>query len=147
MTHELHDVLNELLVDIFNHILVIEERYHKAKGIKLSMNEIHTLEAVDKSESKTMGDVAKRLHITQGTLTVNINRLTNKGYVYRVQDQNDRRIYRLKLTDKAKDVMMVHDAFHEAMTQQLMEQVSSTDQQALAYALQRINNFFKQNYE
>ncbi|WP_232505393.1 hypothetical protein [Erysipelothrix larvae] len=64
MTDNLHDVLNELLVDIFNHILLIEERYHKSKGIKLSMSEIHTLEAVYKSDSKTMGDVARHLHIT-----------------------------------------------------------------------------------
>ncbi|WP_232505394.1 MarR family winged helix-turn-helix transcriptional regulator [Erysipelothrix larvae] len=73
--------------------------------------------------------------------------MTNKGYVYRVQDTKDRRIYRLKLTDKAKDVMKVHDAFHEEMLKQLMEELKDSDQDALKSALQHINTFFKENYD
>ena len=101
-------VLNELLVDIFNRILIIEERYHRVHGVKLTMSEIHTLEGIQNSDSKMMSDVASTLRITQGTLTVTINRLSHKGYVNRTQDQKDRRIYRLGLSEKGGSFNATH---------------------------------------
>ena len=38
--------LNELLVDLFNYILLIEEKNLRDQGVKLSMTEVHILEAV-----------------------------------------------------------------------------------------------------
>lgn len=93
--------LNELLVDMFNHILVLEERNLVARGVTLSMSEVHTLENIYKSETKTMSDVARRALVTQGTLTVAINRLVKKGYVARYKDDEDKRIVRLSLTQRA----------------------------------------------
>ncbi|HZJ86906.1 MAG TPA: MarR family transcriptional regulator, partial [Erysipelothrix sp.] len=124
MDRNIRDVLNHLLVDLFNQILTLEESFLKSKGIVLSMSEVHTLEAIEKSEDKSMSEIAKRLRITQGTLTVNINRLTKKGYVYRVQDEKDRRRYRLKLTDKATDILRIHDIFHEDLIDQLVANLS-----------------------
>jgi len=143
MENNIRDVLNTLLVDMFNQILTLEETYIKEKGIKLSMSEIHTLEAIQKSKGKTMSEVAKRLRITQGTLTVNINRLTNKGYVYRVQDKKDRRIYRLKLTDKAESVLEIHDYFHSELIDQLISKLSVDEKKLLADSLSQLNLYFK----
>ncbi len=92
--------LNELLVDLFNYILLIEEKNLRDQGVKLSMTEVHILEAIQKSESKMMSAVAKSLMVTQGTLTVSTSKLVKKGYVERVKDERDKRIVRLKLTDK-----------------------------------------------
>ena len=38
--------LNELLVDLFNYILLIEEKNLRDQGVKLSMTEVHILEAI-----------------------------------------------------------------------------------------------------
>lgn len=143
MDKSIRDVLNDLLVDMFNQILTLEEYFLKKRGVKLSMSEVHTLEAIDKSEGKTMSEVAKKLRITQGTLTVNINRLTNKGFVYRIQDENDRRIYRLKLTDKTKSVLEVHEIFHEEMVDQLVLKLSNEEKQVLVDSLSQMNLYFK----
>ena len=40
--------LNELLVDLFNFILYIQEKYMKEKGVPLTMYEVHLLENVSK---------------------------------------------------------------------------------------------------
>ncbi len=143
MTANIRDVLNHLLVDMFNQILTLEENFIKTKGIPLSMSEVHTLEAIEKSDGKTMSEVARRLRITQGTLTVNINRLTNKGYVYRVQDERDRRIYRLKLTDKAVQILEVHDIFHEQLIDTLVSQLSSDEKDLLVGSLSQVNSYFE----
>ena len=128
---------------MFNQILTLEENFLKTKGIPLSMSEVHTLEAIEKSDGKTMSEVARRLRITQGTLTVNINRVTNKGYVYRVQDEKDRRIYRLKLTDKAIQILEVHDIFHEQLIEQLVAKLSTEEKDLLVDSLSQVNTYFE----
>lgn len=143
MGRKIRDVLNDLLVDMFNQILTLEENFLKERGIALSMSEVHTLEAIDKSVGKTMSEVAKRLRITQGTLTVNINRLTNKGFVYRVQDEKDRRIYRLKLTDKSRSVLDVHEVFHGKMIDQLVSKLSLNEKELLVESLSQLNLYFE----
>ena len=52
MENNIRDVLNTLLVDMFNQILTLEETYIKEKGIKLSMSEIHTLKRYKKVKVK-----------------------------------------------------------------------------------------------
>ncbi|CAM4321289.1 MarR family transcriptional regulator [Erysipelothrix inopinata] len=145
MSIDARHVLNELLVDIFNQILVIEERYHRVHGVKISMTEVHTLEGIQKSETKMMSDVAAHLRITQGTLTTTINRLSHKGYVYREQDAQDRRIYRLGLTEKGVEVMRIHDQFHEEMIDQLLLHLD--DNENLIQSVDQINKFFKDLYD
>lgn len=143
MKKNIRDVLNHLLVDLFNQILILEENFLKEKGIKLSMSEVHTLEAIEKLEGKKMSEIAKKLHITQGTLTVNINRLTKKGYVYRVQDEQDKRKVLLKLTDKANKILRVHDEFHEELIDMLVKKLNLEEKELLVESLSEVNSFFQ----
>ena len=139
--------LNELLVELFNHILILEEKNLRERGVHLTMSEVHTLENIRKSKSKTMSDVAKKLLVTQGTLTVAINRLVKKGYVTRTKDEHDKRIVRLGLTEKADSVMVVHDAFHEEMIDSMITDMNIDEDKNLLNSLRRVMDYFKQNYE
>lgn len=141
------ETLNELLVDLFNHILVLEEKNLQDRGILLSMTEVHTLENIQKSKSKTMSDVARLQLITQGTLTVAVNRLQKKGYVSRLQDAQDKRIIRLSLTAKALDVLAIHEKFHEEMIDSFISDLKIDQDVALITSLRRIMEYFRQNYE
>lgn len=141
------ETLNELLVDLFNHILVLEEKNLQDRGILLSMTEVHTLENIQKSKTKTMSDVARLQLITQGTLTVAVNRLQKKGYVSRLQDAQDKRIIRLSLTAKALDVLAIHEKFHEEMIDSFISDLKIDQDVALITSLRRIMEYFRQNYE
>ena len=139
-------VLNDLLVDMFNHILVLEKKNLQEKGLKLSMSEVHTLENIRKSETKTMSDVAKLSLVTQGTLTVAVNRLQEKGYITREKDADDRRIVRLTLTSKATEVLQIHDHFHKEMIDAFIKDLHVDQDQALISSLGKIMEYFKENY-
>ncbi len=138
--------LNELLVDLFNYILLIEEKNLRDQGVKLSMTEVHILEAIKKSESKMMSAVAKSLMVTQGTLTVSTSKLVKKGYVERVKDERDKRIVRLKLTDKANQVLEIHDNFHEEMIDKLLNELDLHKEVELIQSLRNLMDFFKERY-
>ncbi|MEG0526154.1 MarR family winged helix-turn-helix transcriptional regulator [Amedibacillus sp. YH-ame10] len=138
--------LNELLVDLFNHILLIEEKNLRDHGVTLSMTEVHILENIEKSESKMMSAIAKRLMVTQGTLTVSTSKLVKKGYVERLKDEKDKRIVRLQLTDKANHVLEEHSRFHDEMIEKLLNELELDKEQELIQSLRNIMEFFKSKY-
>jgi DNA-binding MarR family transcriptional regulator len=140
------EVINELLVDVFNHILSIEAEVLKQKGVRLSMTEVHVLEAVRNVQIPTMGNVAHKLRVTLGTLTTSVNVLVKKGHLIRERDEADRRKVYLKLTDSAFNVLKVHDAFHDEMVSSLFKDLELEKDEVLMKSLENISQYFKQRY-
>ncbi len=140
------EVINELLVDVFNHILSIEADTLKNRGVTLSMTEVHVLEAIRNAKIPTMGSVAKKLRITLGTLTTAVNILVKKGYVYRYRDEIDRRKVYLKLDQPALDVLVIHDQFHNDMVDALLKDLSLDKDEVLLKSLDNISKYFKEKY-
>jgi DNA-binding MarR family transcriptional regulator len=140
-------VLDDLLVNLFNHILTLEENNLKRKHIRLTMNEVHFLDAVDKLEDTSMSTIAKKLMVTQGTLTTSASKLIKKGYVERYRDSSDGRVVRLGLTEKADNIIEIHDKFHEEMIDSILKDLNVEDDLVLIKSLDRIMDYFKKNYE
>lgn len=138
--------LNELLVGLFNYILYIEERNLKKCGVELSMNDVHILENIYKASDNTMSHIAGRLMVTQGTLTTNVSKLINKGYVVRYKDEDDKRVVRLKVTEKAKDVLKIHDDFHANMIDQAIGDLGLDQNEVLNESLENILAYFREEY-
>ncbi len=139
-------LINELLVDVFNHILSIEEDIIKSRGVKLSMKEIHILEAIRNAKEPIMTNLARKLRITTGTLTASIDRLVFKKYVERVQDDSDRRKVYVKLTDAAEGVLKVHDEFHNEMIEALFVDMGVHEDEVLIRSLENLVEYFKEKY-
>lgn len=139
-------LINELLVEVFNTILSIEEDVLQSRGIRLSMKEIHILEAIQKTEEPTMTTLAKKLRITTGTLTTSIDRLVNKKYVIRYQEDSDRRKVLVKLTHQADHVLKEHEKFHEEMIDAIFEDMKIDEDEVLMKSLENISEYFKEKY-
>ena len=138
--------LNELLVGMFNYILYLEERNLKQKGVKLSMNEVHILESIQKASDNSMSHIAKRLMVTQGTLTTNVAKLVTKGYVERLRDPADKRVVRLNITEKAEEVLKVHEDFHREMIDKTIGDLGLDENEVLIQSLENILEYFRQVY-
>lgn len=140
------ELINELLVEVFNQILSIEADTLKKQGVRLSMTEVHVLEAIRNTDVPTMGNVAQRLRITLGTLTTSVNVLVKKEYVTRYRDENDRRKVFLTLNESALKVLVIHDSFHKDMLAKLIDDLSIDEDEVLVRSLENISNYFKNKY-
>lgn len=139
-------LVNELLVEIFNDILVIEKAAMSSGPFDdISITEMHTIEAIG-SGIQTMTDVADKLGITVGTLTTAINRLVNKGYVERNRSEEDRRVVEIGLSKKGRLAFKIHEAFHREMVKNMIEGLSIEDNEVLIQSLSNLNTFFKEKY-
>lgn len=142
------EVINELLVEIYNDILQIEEQtLRKDEHSDLTITEIHTIEAIGVDKEKTMSEIAQQLNVTLGTLTTGINKLIRKGYVERNRTEEDRRIVLVKLTEKGKTAYKHHEEFHNEMVQDSVNDLTEEEKEVLAESLEKIKNFFTEKYK
>ena len=92
------ETINGYLVDVFNQMLDIEESsLAQSQFNDLSIKEMHAIEAIGMYSEHTTTEVANKLNVTVGTLTVAVNALVKKGYVVRLKSEADRRIVILGL--------------------------------------------------
>lgn len=137
-------LLNELLVELFNYILLLEERNLKVHGLKkLSITEIHIIEAIHKVKVPSMTEVAQKLMVTVGTLSTSVNRLIQKGFVTSRRSEQDRRVVLLSLTQKGEEALTIHDDFHEKMIDNILENTKFNEDELLINSLQKLMDFFK----
>ena len=145
--YKIETVLNELLVRLFNEILLIEQLSLSRDNFKdLSIAEIHTIEAIGEGKPRTMSEVAIDLKITVGTLTTAINNLVRKGYVERKKIEEDRRFVLVELTEEGRVVNKVHEEFHSKMVNKVIAGLSTKEKESLVSALQKLTDFFRTEY-
>nr|WP_276932491.1 MarR family winged helix-turn-helix transcriptional regulator [Globicatella sulfidifaciens] len=142
MDFEIIDEVNSYLVRIFNEIMQIEEESLKSSEFNdITIKEMHTIEAIGLVDNPTSSQVANKLGITVGTLSVSIQNLVKKDYVERVQSAEDRRIVRLKLTKKGKLLYRLHHKFHIDMVEKTLTDFEIDEAQALIKGLRNLNQF------
>jgi DNA-binding MarR family transcriptional regulator len=141
------EVVNELLVNVFNDILTIEKAaLENGPFNDLTITEMHVIEAIGVTP-RTMTEVASQLGITVGTLTTTINRIVKKEYVLRNHAQDDRRFVEITLTHKGKLARRVHESFHATMVKSMINGITEEDNTILIESLKRLTEFFREQYE
>ncbi len=141
MSHSIKEI-NTYLVAIFREILDIEEEaLRDSKFSDLSLTEMHTIEAIGLYGTHTSSEVAKKLNITAGTLSVAINSLVKKEYVERKRRESDRRVIKLGLTKKGKLVYRLHEKFHREMVKRTITGMDDKEVEVLIKGLNNLHNF------
>ena len=141
---ESYDVLNSILVNLFNDILNIEEKALITEEFKdISVTDMHIIEAIGVMEQRTMSKIAKSLSVTMGTLTIGVNGLVKKGYVERNRSQKDRRIVYASLTAKGKAAYVHHMRFHKDMINSVIDGVTEEEAEILTKTLKKLEDFFQ----
>ncbi|WP_439425247.1 MarR family winged helix-turn-helix transcriptional regulator [Oenococcus alcoholitolerans] len=114
--------ISSMLISVYNEILQVEERYlRKSQFRDISVKEVHTIDAITMYDHKTTTAVARQLKLSPGTVTASIDNLVRKGYVVRLQSNDDRRVIRLGLTRKGRLIYRAHESFHRHMTESFIE--------------------------
>lgn len=136
--------LNELLVDLFNHVMDTEAKAVITEEFKdISNNDMHIIEAIGIREPRNVSQIAKTMCVTVGTLTVNMNSLEKKGYVIRERSTTDKRVVYVTLTEKGRKAFFHHRDFHKAMIRAAVKDLDQEEMNALMNCLLKLNDFFK----
>nr|WP_143139325.1 MarR family winged helix-turn-helix transcriptional regulator [Alkalibacterium sp. 20] len=127
---------------------MIEERTLQTSQFKdVSIKEMHTIDAIGMYVEHTTSEVARKLGITVGTLTVSVNNLVRKGYVNRVRSEIDRRVVTLALTKKGRLLYRLHDKFHRDMVNETINEMDDKESEVLMHGLKNLHGFLKRTKE
>ena len=140
--------LNKFFVSCFNSILRAEEKaLETITNGTLSIKEIHFIEAVFKARElgeNCFSTIASYLGITVGTLTSSFSRLEKKGYLAKVQDKDDKRIFYIVPTRLAELIEKEHAAFHAKMIDNVIDTFSDRGINELVTSLKKLATFFEE---
>lgn len=101
------------------------------KGSGLSPAQMHTIEVIGHHQNLMMRELADRLGITTGTLTVAVDRLEKLGMVRRKPHEHDRRSWLIVLTEQGRAMYEQHNRYHEELTQEISHELSDQDMETL----------------
>ena len=141
---ENREVINDVLVHLFNEIMELEEQAIITEEYKdITNNDMHIIEAVGLGDGNNMSTIAKKLGITVGSLTTSMNSLVNKKYAVRHRSEEDRRIVNIQLTEKGEKAYHHHANFHKKMVEAVVETLDEEEIPVLTKALDNLYQFFK----
>ncbi|MBQ8262716.1 MAG: MarR family transcriptional regulator [Lachnospiraceae bacterium] len=143
MAKNTNRTLNELLVNLFRTVMDSEAKAVITEEFKdISNNDMHIIEAIDIQEPRRMSEIAKRLSVTVGTLTTNMNNLEDKGYIVRERSTEDKRVVLVSLTEKGRKAFFHHRDFHKKMIKSIVSDLEEEEMKVLIRCLQKLEVFF-----
>ena len=139
-----YNTLNEVLVNLFRDILDIEQKAIITEEFQdITSNDMHVIEAIGVKEPKNMSSIARTLSVTVGTLTIAMNSLVKKGYVFRERGKEDRRVVYISLTERGKAAYEHHAGFHRAMIDSVSKELTPEELEMLVETLTKLNTWFR----
>ena len=139
-----YNTLNEVLVNLFRDILDIEQKAIITEEFHdITSNDMHVIEAIGIGEPKNMSSIARMLSVTVGTLTIAMNSLVKKGYVFRERGKEDRRVVYISLTERGKAAYEHHARFHRTMIDSVSKELTPEQLELLVETLTKLNIWFR----
>lgn len=137
--------LNTLLVETFNAILKVEEQsLRRATRETVTVTELHLLDAVAQDEQATISSLAAATRVTVSTMTTGVKRLEAKQYLERVRETADRRVVRVRLTERGRALAYAHKRFHRRMARAVVDGLPEQELDALTRAMENLRDFFRE---
>ena len=144
MAQQTRRSINELLVNLFNHVMDLEGKAVITEQFRdITNNDMHIIEAIGVEEPRNMSAIAHKMAVTVSTLTTNMNGLEKKGYIRRERSQEDKRVVYVILTEKGKKAFYHHRDFHKKMIKAIIKNLSEEEMELLYRCLQNLNRFFE----
>lgn len=128
--------LSDLLVEFYDKFSSWE--HSVVTGRELSPAQVHTIEVIGHQQDLRMKELAERLGITTGSLTVAVDKLEKNGLVARKPHEQDRRSWLVVLTEEGKEVFKQHHRFHVEYTREIADGLSDEEVTTLHTLLGRI---------
>lgn len=106
---------------------------------EVSMAVCHYIDAIDRLDRGTMGDLAKHMGYSKSSVTIMVDKLQRSGFVEKVRDVNDLRVYHILLTDKGQEVNDIKKMAYGQFIEHVDERLSTEERKELTRLLQKIS--------
>ncbi len=106
----------------------------------LTFSQARTIWLLDEVESHTMSELAALCSVSRPAATSNVDTLEKLGVIERFADPSDRRVVRIRLTEKGKKWHREHRRHHKQRMARLLQKLSPQERKELASSLEKMYN-------
>lgn len=132
--------LNQLLTEFYDKMSSWEQSVVKETGYSLA--QVHTIEVMGVHGALRMKELAEKLGITTGTLTVQIEKLVAANLIERQAHPDDRRAIVVTLTQEGQAIHRQHNQLHLDLVKDLTRNIDSEQESVLLACLEKMNREF-----
>ncbi|KXI21673.1 MarR family winged helix-turn-helix transcriptional regulator [Photobacterium sanguinicancri] len=132
--------LNHTIIEFYEKLSSWEQSVVRGKGF--SLPQVHIVEILGAHGAMRMKELADKIGVTTGTLTVQVDKMVNAGLICRRPHESDRRSILVELTTSGESLYQEHDQLHLNLTQDITAKLSDTDRLHLLKCLQVMNQEF-----
>lgn len=117
----------------------MEELARKQLNLReLTVAQMHYLEVLNALENPNITELATEMRLTKPTVTVAIDKLIQKGYISKVQSDEDRRSSHLHLTKKGMLINQMHEHAHAQFAELMQESLEPIELEQLTSLLDKL---------
>ena len=139
-TDAIQQQINHAIIEFYERLSSWEQSVVRDQGGSLA--QIHAVEILGANGPLRMKDLADKLGVTTGTLTVLVDRLVKNGLVERQTTEGDRRAVAVNLTVTGQQMFAEHDQLHLQLTKEMTASLDANECQQFLSFLERINRAF-----
>ncbi|OEE31662.1 MarR family winged helix-turn-helix transcriptional regulator [Vibrio ordalii] len=132
--------LNQQLTEFYDKMSSWEQSVVRETGYSLA--QIHTIEVLGIHGPMRMKELAQKLGITTGTLTVQIEKLVNAKLIERGAYPDDRRSIVVTLTAEGQKIHRQHNQLHVELVKDLTRYLDANEETVLLNSLLKMNQEF-----
>jgi DNA-binding MarR family transcriptional regulator len=89
-------------------------------------------------ENPNLTELATEMQLTKPTVTVAVDKLIGRGFVCKVQSDEDRRSSHLHLTKKGMSINQMHEHAHNKFVELMQESLEETELEQLTVLLEKL---------
>lgn len=134
------EALNQLVTEFYDKMSSWEHSVVKETGYSLA--QVHTIEVLGNHGHLRMKELANKLGITTGTLTVQVDKLVSANLIERLADPEDGRAIVVSLTEEGQSIHQYHNQLHLNLMKELTRNISTEDGERLIAILSQMNKEF-----
>jgi len=132
------DALAGSLLELWQHVLRggLGRTFSQLEALGLGLPQLKTLDALDLYEGEpTVKDLAERLCLSLPGMSRNVDDLQRRGLLERREDEHDRRMKRLRLTEEGRAVLATVNSARLAGLEAFTTTLPDDQRDALSAAL------------
>jgi DNA-binding MarR family transcriptional regulator len=112
-------IVSKMIIDFFRLMnkfsKLSKQTFNFGTGDVLYPAEVHVIDAIGKRNGETVTGLCKLFGVTKGAVSQIVGKLSNKGYITKLRNENYGKEIILSLTPKGKQAFDAHIQLHDAI--------------------------------
>jgi DNA-binding MarR family transcriptional regulator len=134
---EKNKVLEEIMGDTLVYITLFKRELNQLNEHKF-MKTLLWLTLIDEYGNPSISNLGRKINVSKSQMTSRVDQLVSEGLIERVNDNQDRRIIRIQLTENGKEFLRNSQKHIEPNMSELIAQLSAEDLKDLKTSIQTI---------